>query len=153
MGSGQWLERYKEGERALVWHELRQAGDGVREPEFAQDAQAVCDEMARRAGHNIEMVVARLRAQGYRFHINDDEQTPVDPIHARPRGVGVHRPGRPPSKLNCCPRPSQVGLPSCPRKRSGSILARWLPAIVGLLEPDQRPFPAMRMSAPSGRSG
>ena len=123
MGSGQWLERYKEGERALVWHELRQAGDGEREPEFAQDAQAVCDEMARRAGHNIEMVVARLRAQGYRFHINDDE------------------------------RPSQVGLPSCPRKRSGSILARWLPAIVGILEPDQRPFPAMGMSAPSDRSG
>ena len=67
MGSGQWLERYKEGERALVWHELRQAGDGVREPEFAQDAQAVCDEMARRAGHNIEMVVARCALRGTAF--------------------------------------------------------------------------------------
>ena len=79
MGSGQWLERYQGGHRAAVWHELRQIGERVREPEFAADAQAVCDEMAMRVGHNMRLVVARLRAQGYRFHVNDDRQDPVDP--------------------------------------------------------------------------
>jgi hypothetical protein len=79
-GSGPWLERYRRGDRELVWHELRQLGDRVREPDLAGDAQAVCDEMAGRARHNIELVVGRLREQGYRFHVNDNEQTPVEPF-------------------------------------------------------------------------
>lgn len=153
MGSGQWLERYKEGERALVWHELRQAGDGVREPEFAQDAQAVCDEMARRAGHNIEMVVARLRAQGYRFHINDDEQTPVDPFHARPRGVGVHRPGRPPSKLTVVRVPRRLAYRAAPGRDPGAFSPAGYPPSSASSSQTNDPFQPMGMSAPSGRSG
>lgn len=76
----QWLRRYLGGERALVWHELRQHGARVREPALVDEAQAVCDEMARRARGNIEVLIERLLAQGYRFHDNDDEQTAVVPL-------------------------------------------------------------------------
>lgn len=46
---------------------------------WAEEAQLVCDEMARRARHNIELIVERLSDDGYRFHTNDDDQTPVRP--------------------------------------------------------------------------
>lgn len=75
-----WLARYLDGERDVVWHELRQLGARVREPAFAAEAQAVCDEMAGRARYNVEMLVERLLAEGYRFHVNDDEQTPAPPL-------------------------------------------------------------------------
>ena len=48
-------------------------------PGLAQEAQLVCDEMARRARHDVELIVERLTGQGYRFHANDDAQTPVAP--------------------------------------------------------------------------
>ena len=38
---------------------------------MAAEAQAVCDEMARRARHNVELLVARLTDQGYGFHSPD----------------------------------------------------------------------------------
>lgn len=63
-----------------MWHELRQDGRQVREPGLAAEAQAVCDDMARRARHNLEVLVERLRADGYRFHTNDEEQAPVEPL-------------------------------------------------------------------------
>lgn len=83
------LARYRAGDREQVWHDLRQLGDRVREPELARQAQAVRDEMALRARHNIEVIVDRLTTQGYRFHDNDDQQTPIAPIrtptaHAAP---------------------------------------------------------------------
>jgi hypothetical protein len=84
MGSPRWLERYREGRREQVWHELRQCGRRVREPDLAAEAQSVCDEMARRARRNLEVVVARLTAQGYRFHTNDEAQEPVKAL--RPPG-------------------------------------------------------------------
>ncbi len=74
-----WVTRYSAGQESRVWQEMRQLGARVREPAFAPEAQAVCDEMARRARDNIETLVARLREQGYRFHQNDDEQTPTEP--------------------------------------------------------------------------
>jgi hypothetical protein len=73
------LERYRSGDREQVWHALRQLGSRVREPEVAVEARAVCDEMARRARKNVEIVVDRLTAQGYRFHTNDDKRVPVIP--------------------------------------------------------------------------
>lgn len=80
MVSSQWLSRYVAGQRDQVWHELRQLGSAVREhPEIAHAAQAVCDEMARRARQNVEVVVERLSDAGYRFHPNDFDQTPVTP--------------------------------------------------------------------------
>lgn len=75
-----WLARYLDGERDVVRHELRQLGARVRDPAFAGEAQAVCDEMARRARRNIEVLVERLLEQGYRFHANDDEGTPAQPL-------------------------------------------------------------------------
>lgn len=75
-----WLARYLDGERDVVWQELRQLGAQVRDPAFAGEAQAVCDEMARRARRNIEVLIERLLEQGYRFHDNDDDATPVQPL-------------------------------------------------------------------------
>ena len=73
-----WLERYRRGDRESVWLELRQLGAAVRSEEHLADAVAVCDEMARRARENVEVLVDRLTAAGYRFHVNDDEKTPVE---------------------------------------------------------------------------
>jgi hypothetical protein len=74
-----WLARYRAGHRMQVWHELRQLGGAVREPELRTEAQLVCDEMARRARHNIDVIVERLIQDRFRFHINDDQQTPIAP--------------------------------------------------------------------------
>jgi len=74
------LERYREGHQAEVWQELRRLGDRVRDPEYLPQATAVCDEMARRARHNIETLVERLTSQMYVFHWNDDDQTPTVPF-------------------------------------------------------------------------
>jgi hypothetical protein len=79
--SPDWLSRYRDGHRDQVWHELRQLGRAVHEPDLAAQAQRVCDEMARRARRNIEVIVGRLTEQGYRFHANDDEQGPVTPYY------------------------------------------------------------------------
>jgi hypothetical protein len=84
VSSPQWLSRYLAGQREQVWHELRQLGSTVRQhSELAEEAQLVCDEMARRARQNVEVIIERLSADGYRFHFNDDEQTPVTP-HVAP---------------------------------------------------------------------
>lgn len=84
-----WLERYSSGDRERVWHELRQLGDRVRDPAVAAEAQAVCDEMARRARQNVEVIVDRLTAQGYRFHINDDAKTPTIPLRPPTLAAGA----------------------------------------------------------------
>jgi hypothetical protein len=54
----------------------RQRGPGTRPGE---QAQLVCDEMARRARHNVEVIIERLTGAGYRFHTNNDAQDPVTP--------------------------------------------------------------------------
>ncbi len=75
-----WLSRYQNGQRDRVWQELRELGGAVRQSDhLAQEAQLVCDEMAHRARHNVELIVERLTRSGYRFHLNNDEQTPVQP--------------------------------------------------------------------------
>src|SRR5689334_25310767 len=74
-----WLARYQAGQHDQVWHELRQLGAAVRAPEVRAEAQLVCDEMAIRARQNIEAIVERLRSDGFRFHKNDDDQTPITP--------------------------------------------------------------------------
>lgn len=79
MSSGSWLARYRAGQRKQVWHELHQLGSAVREPELMEEVQLVCDEMARRARQNIEVIVERLTQDGFRFHSNDDAETPETP--------------------------------------------------------------------------
>jgi hypothetical protein len=83
MVSPDWLNRYRQGQRGRVWLELRQFGARVREPELVEEAQLVCDEMALRARQNIEAIVERLTSDGFRFHANDDEETPRAP-HVAP---------------------------------------------------------------------
>lgn len=75
------LDRYLAGDRDRVWHALRQAGDRVRNADLVEDATAVCDAMARRARHNVDVIIERLNEQGYVFHTNDDAMTPVTPHH------------------------------------------------------------------------
>ena len=75
-----WLERYRQGRRAEVWLELRQLGARVRETEHVAEATRVCDEMARRARHDVEVLVERMTAAGVRFHVNDAARTPAVPF-------------------------------------------------------------------------
>jgi hypothetical protein len=60
---GNWLDRYRAGQRDEVWHELRQLGRAVREPGLFEEVQLVCDEMARRARHNVEVMPLRVLPQ------------------------------------------------------------------------------------------
>jgi hypothetical protein len=85
-----WLDRYRAGQRDQVWHVLRQLGSAVREPGLSEQAQLVCDEMARRARHNVELIIERLSDAGYRFHSNDYEQAPVTPHVPPTAAAGAH---------------------------------------------------------------
>jgi hypothetical protein len=81
-----WLDRYRAGQRDLIWHELRQLGGAVRQPGLMEQAQLVCDEMALRARQNVEVIIERLTDAGYRFHTNDDAQDPETPTSRRHPG-------------------------------------------------------------------
>jgi len=59
---------------------LRQLGSTIRESGLCREAQLVCDEMARRARQNVEVIIERLSDEGYRFHRNDDAETPATPF-------------------------------------------------------------------------
>jgi hypothetical protein len=79
--SPRWIDRYRAGRRAEVWHELRQTGATLRShDQLLAEAQLVADEMARRARHNIEVIIKRLTNAGYEFHVNDRERTPAKPF-------------------------------------------------------------------------
>ncbi len=80
MGFENWAQRYRDGDREGVWAELRQLGPDVRDTEFQTAAQSVCDEMALRARFNVKLLARRLRAEGFAFHTNDDQRTPVEPF-------------------------------------------------------------------------
>lgn len=71
-----WLTRYRNGQRDQVWHELGLLGG---ESGRIDEARAVCDEMAHRARQNVEAIVERLTEDGFRFHDNNDAQTPATP--------------------------------------------------------------------------
>ena len=90
MSAPTWLTRYRDGERSRVWHELRQFGGTISDPDLVEEAQLVCDEMAHRARHNIDLIVKRLRNDGYRFHSNDDAQTPELPLVQATSSAGEH---------------------------------------------------------------
>jgi hypothetical protein len=62
-----FLERYQAGEHAAVWDELMSLGDAVRHEPYYKDAAAVANETMRRARHNVELLIQRLDAMGYRF--------------------------------------------------------------------------------------
>jgi hypothetical protein len=62
-----YLERYQAGDHVAVWNELMALGDGVRHEPYYADAAAVAAETMRRARHNVELLIRRLDARGYRF--------------------------------------------------------------------------------------
>ncbi len=72
-----WLARYQDGDRAAVWAEIAAAGH-LRGTEAEHEARLVCDEMARRARHNIDTLVARL-SEIYEFTAPDWEE-PCEPL-------------------------------------------------------------------------
>ena len=84
MESRGWLERYESGEREQVWHEFRRLGDRVRDPAIADEVQAVCDEMARRARHNVETLSSWVRLVGDVWlvgtHPEWEESSSADPL-------------------------------------------------------------------------
>lgn len=62
-----YLDRYLAGEHEQVWAELGALGAAVRDEPLYSDALAVARETMRRALHNIETLIPRLKAVGYRF--------------------------------------------------------------------------------------
>jgi hypothetical protein len=78
------------GAATAGWHELRQLGAAVQDPDVLEEVQLVCDEMARRARQNIEVIVARLNHDGFRFHSNDDARTHVTPHIPPTPAAGEH---------------------------------------------------------------
>ena len=65
-------DRYQAGEHKEVWSELIALGEAVRQEPVYSDALAVARETMRRAQTNIERLIDRLHAIGYRFY---DEQS------------------------------------------------------------------------------
>lgn len=62
------LARYQNGEQEAVWRDLVAIGADVRRAPYHDAAWAVAVETMRRAGHNVELLLARLKALGYQFH-------------------------------------------------------------------------------------
>jgi hypothetical protein len=62
-----YLARYQAGQHEQVWAELVALGAAVREEPVHSDARAVAQEIMRRVGHNIALIVQRLRALDYQF--------------------------------------------------------------------------------------
>ena len=61
------LDWYKSGAHEDVWKELARAGPAVFEPPLAKEAEAVARETVRRARANVERLVERLGAAGWKF--------------------------------------------------------------------------------------
>jgi hypothetical protein len=62
-----FYDRYRAGEHQQVWSELVSLGEAVRQEPVCSDAVAVARETMRRARTNIETLINRLHALGYRF--------------------------------------------------------------------------------------
>jgi hypothetical protein len=62
-----YLERYQQGQCEQVWAELAALGGQIRQQPLYTEALAVARETMSRARTNIELLVPRLTALGYRF--------------------------------------------------------------------------------------
>jgi N-acetyl-anhydromuramyl-L-alanine amidase AmpD len=67
-GSLPLYQRYLDGDYLGVWADLSECGDAVWYDPLAADALAVTFETMHRARRNVETIVQRLDAIGYRFH-------------------------------------------------------------------------------------
>jgi hypothetical protein len=68
-----FLVRYQAGGRVEVWDGLAALGEGVRRELYFADAVAVAAETVRPARHNVELLIQRLAAAGYRFVSPEDD--------------------------------------------------------------------------------
>ena len=67
-----FYDRYLAGDHIAVWNEMVDLGDGIRSPEFFDDAYATARETMRRVKKNIETVIQRLEELGYQFQYPDE---------------------------------------------------------------------------------
>ena len=73
---GEFLRRYKTGEREAVWREMTALGDAVRSPPYFDDAWAAARETMQRAAKNVRTLIQRLDALGYQFW-DGEQNTPA----------------------------------------------------------------------------
>ncbi len=93
-----FLERYLAGDHIAVWADLMDLRESVRLEPFHADALAVAHETMRRAYHNIEHLIERLRSLGYRFgyewwnpdYLDMLEGDPPPPVYAPPLPDACH---------------------------------------------------------------
>ncbi|MCW3014504.1 MAG: hypothetical protein JWO02_1596 [Solirubrobacterales bacterium] len=75
-----WLSRYVAGEHETVWAEMVAVGaDIVDRADLLLEAEAVTDETMHRVRRNLDVLESRLRAAGYRFAADEDEDWPHQP--------------------------------------------------------------------------
>lgn len=63
----EFLERYLQGDHESVWAELVALGSEVLSEQYLNEAKDVARETMRRVRWNLDLLIPRLRAQGYRF--------------------------------------------------------------------------------------
>lgn len=93
------LERYRSGEHEDVWNDMISLGESVRSRRYRGDAEAVARETMRRARRNVEMLIPRLDAMGYRFHSNPPFSPPTRKTADRIRRLEKLLSGRLPLSL------------------------------------------------------
>jgi hypothetical protein len=86
-----YLQRYLDGEREAVWAELMALGPSVRDEPLFTDARAVARETMTRARANVETLVERLTALGYRFRIDASGEARTPHIPPSPESLASLR--------------------------------------------------------------
>jgi hypothetical protein len=102
-----YLERYLSGEYEPVWAELVAQGERVRDEPLSSDAWAVACETMRRVRRNVEALIPRLSALGYRF---GDGLFPDDPIDVEVLPGPAHLPPSPDTPARVDALEGLVGL-------------------------------------------
>jgi hypothetical protein len=72
-----FLNRYINGEYEQVWEELYKEGEAIQQEPLLGDALAVTGETMRRVRNNIELLIHRLLALGYKFGTYPDGRTEI----------------------------------------------------------------------------
>ncbi len=92
-----FLSRYQGGEREQVWVDLLELGSQVRQESIFTDAWSVARATMERVRYNIETLIPRLSAIGYRFgeglfpFAPLDPETMSGPIYAAPKADASER--------------------------------------------------------------
>lgn len=73
-----FLNRYRSGEYEQVWADLLELGDRVRQEPVFSDALAVARETMTRARANLDILIPRLDALGFRFQMPRHPTSPLE---------------------------------------------------------------------------